>query len=61
MIPDVPKDVLEKIKRERLMTVKILHDFELQKLKENLTIDSSDFAKEFMIQENKVELAKSTV
>lgn len=61
MIPDVPKDVLERIKRERLMTVKILHDFELKKLKENLTIDSSEFAKEFMIQENKVELAKSTV
>uniref|UniRef100_G1PQA4 Anoctamin n=1 Tax=Myotis lucifugus TaxID=59463 RepID=G1PQA4_MYOLU len=38
MIPDVPKDVLEKIKRERLMTVKILHDFELKKLKENLTL-----------------------
>ncbi|XP_070284254.1 anoctamin-5 [Myotis yumanensis] len=54
MIPDVPKDVLEKIKRERLMTVKILHDFELKKLKENLTLDSSEFDKEFMIQENKV-------
>ncbi|ELK37570.1 Anoctamin-5 [Myotis davidii] len=54
MIPDVPKDVLEKIKREKLMTVKILHDFELKKLKENLAFDSSELAKEFMIQENKV-------
>ncbi|EPQ09682.1 Anoctamin-5 [Myotis brandtii] len=54
MIPDVPKDVLEKIKREKLMTVKILHDFELKKLKENLTFDSSEFDKEFMIHENKV-------
>lgn len=54
MIPDVPKDVLERIKRERLMTVKILHDFELKKLKENLTFDSSEFDKEVMIQENKV-------
>lgn len=61
MIPDVPKDVLERIKRERLMTVKILHDFELKKLKENLEMDSSEFAKEYMIQENKVELAKSKI
>lgn len=61
MIPDVPKDVLERIKREKLMTVKILHDFELNKLKENLRIDSNEFAKEVMIQENKVQLAKSTI
>ncbi|XP_016057158.1 PREDICTED: anoctamin-5 isoform X3 [Miniopterus natalensis] len=61
MIPDVPKDVLDRIKREKLMIVKILHDFELKKLKENLIFDSQEFAKEFLIQENKVQLAKSTV
>lgn len=61
MIPDVPKDVLERIKREKLMTVKIIHDFELNKLKENLQMDSNEFAKEVMIQENKVQLAKSTI
>ncbi|ELW67377.1 Anoctamin-5 [Tupaia chinensis] len=57
MIPDVPKDVVERIKREKLMTVKILHDFELNKLKENLGLDSNDFVKQVMIEENKVQLA----
>ncbi|XP_045681469.1 anoctamin-5 isoform X2 [Phyllostomus hastatus] len=61
MIPDVPKDVLERIKREKLMTIKILHDFELKKLKENLTVGSNELAKEVMIQENKAQLAKSTI
>uniref|UniRef100_A0A673UF00 Anoctamin n=1 Tax=Suricata suricatta TaxID=37032 RepID=A0A673UF00_SURSU len=61
MIPDVPKDVLERIKREKLMTIKILHDFELNKLKENLRANSSELAKEVLIQENKAQLAKSTV
>ncbi|XP_039721655.1 anoctamin-5 isoform X3 [Pteropus medius] len=61
MIPDVSKDVLERIKREKLMTVKILHDFELNQLKENLKTDSNEFVKEVMIQENKVQLAKSTI
>ncbi|KAM5318967.1 anoctamin-5 isoform 3-T4 [Glossophaga mutica] len=61
MIPDVSKDVLERIKREKLMTIKILHDFELKKLKENLRDGSNDFAKEVMIQENKAQLAKSTI
>lgn len=61
MIPDVPKDVMERIKREKLMTIKILHDFELDKLKENLKINSSEFSKHVMIEENKVQLAKSTI
>ncbi|KAM8923376.1 anoctamin-5 isoform 1-T1 [Lycaon pictus] len=61
MIPDVPKDVLDRIKREKLMTIKILHDFELNKLKENLRINSSELAKQVIIQENKVQLAKSAV
>ncbi|XP_070129539.1 anoctamin-5 isoform X2 [Equus przewalskii] len=54
MIPDVPKDVLEKIKREKLITIKILHDFELNKLKENLRTSSAEFSKRVMIQENQV-------
>ncbi|XP_073899000.1 anoctamin-5 isoform X3 [Castor canadensis] len=61
MIPDVPKDVVERIKREKLMTVKILHDFELKKLKENLGLNPDEFAKHVMIEENKVNLAKSTI
>ncbi|XP_024842731.1 anoctamin-5 isoform X4 [Bos javanicus] len=63
MIPDVPKDVLERVKREKLMTVKILHDFELNKLKENLRLNSAsstDFAKHFTIKENQANLAEST-
>nr|KAF6342460.1 anoctamin 5 [Pipistrellus kuhlii] len=54
MIPDVPKDVLDRIRQERIMAVKILHDFELKKLKENLTMDPTLLAKEFIVQENKV-------
>ncbi|XP_006892120.1 PREDICTED: anoctamin-5 [Elephantulus edwardii] len=61
MIPDVPKDVAERIKREKLMTVKILHDFELNKLKENLRMNSDLFAKQVLIQENKAELANLPV
>ncbi|XP_070313386.1 anoctamin-5 isoform X5 [Odocoileus virginianus] len=61
MIPDVPKDVLARIKREKLMTVKILHDFELNKLKENLRLSSaSDFDRHFGIKESKANLAEST-
>uniref|UniRef100_A0A8C6MM43 Anoctamin n=1 Tax=Moschus moschiferus TaxID=68415 RepID=A0A8C6MM43_MOSMO len=63
MIPDVPKDVLERVKREKLMTVKILHDFELNKLKENLRLNSAsstDFTRHFAIKENKENLAEST-
>ncbi|KAF4009629.1 hypothetical protein G4228_000993 [Cervus hanglu yarkandensis] len=62
MIPDVPKDVLARIKREKLMTVKILHDFELNKLKENLRLSSasSDFDRHFAIKESKANLAAST-
>ncbi|XP_047373447.1 anoctamin-5 isoform X2 [Sciurus carolinensis] len=61
MIPDVPKDVEERLKREKLMTVKILHDFELKKLKENLGINSEAFSKQVLMEESKVQLAKSTI
>ncbi|KAM6174038.1 anoctamin-5 [Erethizon dorsatum] len=61
MIPDVPKDVVDRIKREKLMTVRILHDFELNKLKEKLGLNPNEFAKHVMIEENKMQLAKSTI
>lgn len=51
MIPDVPKDVLEKIKREKLMTVKIIHDFELNKLKENLDIEYNNIVKHDTVED----------
>nr|XP_045001173.1 anoctamin-5 isoform X2 [Jaculus jaculus] len=59
MIPDVPKDVAERIKREKLMTVKILHDFELNKLKDNLRLNPDELNKQVMIEGNKVELVNS--
>lgn len=52
MIPDVPKDVIEKIKREKLMTVKIIHDFELNKLKENLDYEYSNFIRNDTVEDN---------
>ncbi|XP_023375357.1 anoctamin-5 [Otolemur garnettii] len=61
MIPDVPKDIEERIKREKLMTIKIIHDFELKKLKEHLGIDDTEFSKHVMIEENKVQLARSAM
>ncbi|XP_037378480.1 anoctamin-5 [Talpa occidentalis] len=61
MIPDVPKDVRDRIKREKLTTIKILHDFELNKLKENLNVSSAEFDKAVMIQENSVQLSQSVL
>lgn len=52
MIPDVPKDVIEKIKREKLMTVKIIHDFELNKLKENLDFEYSNITRDDTVKGN---------
>lgn len=52
MIPDVPKDVIEKIKREKLMTVKIIHDFELNKLKENLDFTYSNIMRDDTVKDN---------
>lgn len=52
MIPDVPKDVIEKIKREKLMTVKIIHDFELNKLKENLDFKYSNIMSDDTMEDN---------
>ena len=53
MIPDVPKDVTEKIKREKLMTVKIIHDFELNKLKENLDFEYSNIIRDDIEEDNR--------
>lgn len=52
MIPDVPRDVIEKIKREKLMTVKIIHDFELNKLKENLDFEYSNITRDDTVKGN---------
>lgn len=52
MIPDVPKDVIEKIKREKLMTVKIIHDFELNKLKENLDFTYSNIMRDDTVKDD---------
>lgn len=60
MIPDVPKDVAEKIKREKLMTVKIIHDFELNKLKENLDVEYGNIMKNMSVN-NKSLKAKTSV
>ena len=52
MIPDVPKDVIEIIKREKLMTVKIIHDFELNKLKENLDLTYSNIMRDGTVKDD---------
>ncbi|GAB1292140.1 Anoctamin-5 [Apodemus speciosus] len=61
MIPDVPKDVEEKIKREKLMTVKIIHDFELNKLKENLDVEYGNIMKNIEVNDNNSLRAKTSV
>ncbi|XP_058518458.1 anoctamin-5 [Ochotona princeps] len=60
MIPDVPKDVVDRIKREKLMTVKILHEFELNKLREDLGVHP-EFPKQSETESNKTEQAKRIV
>lgn len=61
MIPDVPKDVTEKIKREKLMTVKIIHDFELNKLKENMNFEYSNIMRDDTEEDNRSLGIKSSV
>nr|XP_021513325.1 anoctamin-5 [Meriones unguiculatus] len=61
MIPDVPKDVVDKIKREKLMTVKIIHDFELNKLKEDLNFEYNDFSTDTKEKENRSVSSKISV
>lgn len=53
MIPDVPKDVAEKIKWEKLVIVKIIHDFELNKLKEKLDFEYSNIIRDDTEEDNR--------
>ena len=52
---------MEKIKREKLMTIKIIHDFELNKLKENLDVEYGNIMKNVLVDEDKSLKAKTTV
>ncbi|KAM8969999.1 anoctamin-5 isoform 2-T2 [Sarcophilus harrisii] len=59
MIPDVPSEVKARIKREKFLTIQILHEYELNKLKENLC-NRTDYQveKEVIATEGKRELAQ---
>ncbi|NXW46660.1 ANO5 protein, partial [Nyctiprogne leucopyga] len=60
MIPDVPADVTAKIKREKYLTQKILHEYELEKLKERLCQgDKRATEKEFITTEGRMELSRA--
>ncbi|KAF4801326.1 Anoctamin-6 [Turdus rufiventris] len=60
MIPDVPADVKAKIKREKYLTQKILHEYELEKLKERLCQgDTRATQKEFIATEGRMELSRA--
>ncbi|NXF45062.1 ANO5 protein, partial [Oceanites oceanicus] len=60
MIPDVPSDVKAKIKREKYLTQKILHEYELEKLKERLCQgDKRATEKEFIATEGRMELSRA--
>ncbi|XP_009884607.1 PREDICTED: anoctamin-5 [Charadrius vociferus] len=60
MIPDVPADVKAKIKREKYLTQKILHEYELEKLKERLCQgDKLATEKEFIATEGRMELSRA--
>lgn len=60
MIPDVPADVKAKIKREKYLTQKILHEYELEKLKERLCHgDKRATEKEFIATEGRMELSRA--
>ncbi|KAM9301566.1 anoctamin-5 [Gastrophryne carolinensis] len=58
-IPDVPSEVKARVKRERYLTQRILHEYELCKLKEKLNGDShcAVMAKEVIATEGKVQLS----
>ncbi|XP_068116453.1 anoctamin-5 isoform X3 [Hyperolius riggenbachi] len=59
LIPDVPSEVKARIKREKYLTQKILHEYELCKLKEKLGQQNcSMVAKEVLAQEGKVQMAE---
>ncbi|XP_072322782.1 anoctamin-5 isoform X3 [Scyliorhinus torazame] len=59
LIPDVPSEVKARIKREKYLTQKILHEYELNKLKETLTgMADYDVNRQVSVQAQKVELLK---
>ncbi|KAG8438346.1 hypothetical protein GDO86_008870 [Hymenochirus boettgeri] len=59
MIPDVPSEVKARIKREKYLTQRILHEYELRKLKEKLHENNTAMAcdKEFIATKGKVQLS----
>ncbi|XP_068947399.1 anoctamin-5 isoform X8 [Petaurus breviceps papuanus] len=59
MIPDVPAEVKARIKREKYLTIQILHEYELNKLKENLC-NRTDYQveKEVIATQGKRDLAQ---
>ncbi|XP_074853771.1 anoctamin-5 isoform X2 [Carettochelys insculpta] len=61
MIPDVPADVKARIKREKFLTQKILHEYELEKLKQKLCEGKTceNMEKEVIATEGKVELSQA--
>ncbi|KAM3854206.1 anoctamin-5 isoform 2-T2 [Vipera latastei] len=61
MIPDVPSEVKAKIKREKYLTQKILHEYELNKLKQKLIEGRTcaSMEKEVIASEGIVELSEA--
>ncbi|KAM6459351.1 anoctamin-5 isoform 2-T2 [Liasis olivaceus] len=60
MIPDVPSEVKAKIKREKYLTQKILHEYELNKLKQKLCEGRicASMEKEVIASEGRMELSE---
>ncbi|XP_053128813.1 anoctamin-5-like isoform X2 [Hemicordylus capensis] len=60
LIPDVPSEVKAKIKREKYLTQKILHEYELDKLKQKLCEGKTyaSMEKEVIASEGRVELSE---
>ncbi|KAM3919658.1 anoctamin-5 isoform 2-T2 [Leptodactylus fuscus] len=59
LIPDIPSDVKARIKREKYLTQKILHEYELCRLREKLSEKGhcSEVAKQVQATEGKVQLS----
>lgn len=61
MIPDVPGEVKARIKREKFLTQKILHEYEINKVKQKLreckTYENRE--KEVIATEGKVKLSQA--
>lgn len=60
LIPDVPAEVKAKIKREKFLTQKILHDYELNKLKQKICEGraNGNVEKEVIATQGRVELVE---